>query len=538
MRAIAERLAPAFGGASGITNEGRFYCEQVGIVGYDEDMRSFYTLILLFFPMLAWAQTPGAASEPAPDTPVPGVAAPADAPNKRVFGKSDEESYEGKVVVIKVGESDLGNKQSFKFIRRTLRRAKEEGATAIVFELNTPGGYAFETQALMREMVATDIPQFTFINPMAGSAGALLAVATNEIYMAPSSVVGAAAVVNGTGEEIEKYMRAKLESFFDAQVRSIVSKRGHNIEVVRAMMLLDEENERTFGSVTVGKGELLSINAEEAVQLVEGKPLFAKAVVRSMDELLEMEGLSDVPLVTANQTAFERMAWWVKYLSPVLILIGLGAGYAEMKAPGFGVFGLFSLVAFAVFFFGNYVAGNLAGYELAAVFVAGLLLILVEIFVIPGTGVTGLLGALLVVGSLLAGMVDEIDFGDFTNDEFSGGSVLSLLSWPALSLSIGLAGGMLMIALLIRYFQMVPGMGLLTMKGQLADGPSISGSAGEGAASRVGWTGTAATDLRPAGKAEFADETLDVVTDGTFVSKGEAVRVTDEEGIRIEVRKA
>ena len=481
-------------------------------------------LLLLLTSLVAFGQTTETASD--------------EKPNKRVFGKSEEESYEGKVVHIVVGQSDLVNKQSFKFMRRTLRRAEEEGAKAVVFELDTPGGYAHETQKLMREMVDAEIPQFTFINPMAGSAGALLAVASNEIYMSPSSVVGAAAVVNGTGQEIEKYMRAKLESFFDAQMRAIVSKRGHNVELVRAMMVLDDENERVFGPVTVGKGELLSINAEEAVQEVEGKPLFAKAIVGSVEELLENEGLAGVPMVEANQTAFERVAWWVKYFSPILMLIGIGAGYAEMKAPGFGLFGLISLIAFAVFFFGNYLAGNLAGYELAAVFVLGLILIGIEVFLIPGTGIAGILGGIMVIGSLLFGMVDELDFSDFTNSEFASGSVLELLKWPAISLALGLTGSIIIVLLLMRYLGSVPGVSFLMMKEQLADGAGLVEGGDEIVEDRVGWTGAAVTDLRPAGKAEFDGQTLDVVTDGGFISKGESIRITEQEGVRIVVVKA
>jgi membrane-bound serine protease (ClpP class) len=247
-----------------------------------------------------------------------------------------------------------------------------------------------------------------------------------------------------------------------------------------------------------------------------------------------MEGL---PVVRAEPTGFEKLAWWVKYLSPVLILVGLGAAYAEMKAPGFGVGGAISLAAFSLFFFGNYAAGNMAGYELAVIFAVGILLIALEIFVIPGTGIAGIVGLLLMVGTLFFAMIDSIDLSDFGSEALSGPSFLELIAWPALSLAIGLFGGVVLAMFLMRFLPDTPLFGWLTLKQELASGAAMDEHKRDDPR-RVGWTGAAATDLRPVGKATFQGEVLDVAVEGGgFVAEGAPVRIVSEDGMGILVKE-
>ena len=214
---------------------------------------------------------------------------PPSKPEKRVFGKSGEASYKGKVVVITVGEKDLINKQAFKFWRRVIKRVNEEEARAVLFDINTPGGLAFDTaELIMVDMQKIKVPSFAFVNPKALSAGALVAAGTDSIYMHPVSTIGAAAIVNSTGAEIPEIMRAKIESAFNAFVRAVSTSKGRNPDVIRAMMIADEYYD--FGEIQVEEGDLLSLTADEAVMDFEGKPLLAKGIVGSVEELLEKEG--------------------------------------------------------------------------------------------------------------------------------------------------------------------------------------------------------------------------------------------------------
>ena len=229
--------------------------------------------------------------------------------DNRVFGKSNEESYERKIVRIVVGEEDLSVGQSFKFWERTLERAKDEGAKALIFDLDTPGGLAFPTKKLMSQLADLEIPTIAFVNPEASSAGSFIAISTDRIYMTPGSNIGSSAIVNGSGQEIDPVMRAKLESFFGSHVRYIAEKKGHRLEVIEAMMFLSEE-ERKIGDVVVGPGELLNLNSTEATQLLDDGPLLAKAELATLEEVLKAEGWSMDDVVTATPSGFERLAWW------------------------------------------------------------------------------------------------------------------------------------------------------------------------------------------------------------------------------------
>ena len=451
------------------------------------------------------------------------------------LGRSEEASYAGKVVVVKVGESDLVSKQAFKFFRRTLERVEEEKAKAVVFELDTPGGLAFETTDLMmKDLSQLTVPSYAFVNVEASSAGAFIAVATDTIYMAPLSTIGSAAVVNGTGQKMEETMRAKAESHLGSVVRSVMEEKGHSYEVMEAMMLTKVET--SFGDIaTVGKDQLLNLTASEAISDFEGKPLLAKGIAESIEDLLAQEGITDAEVVEAKMTGFEKFAFWIGSAGGLLILIGLGAGYLEMKTPGFGLGALVAIIAFSLFFFGNYVAGNLAGYETAAIFVVGVIFILLDIFLFPGTFVLGLSGVAMVLGSLLFSMVDRFTWQDWKADEVGVG-VWNVFSGPATALSIGLIGSIALFAVLMRYLPSLPFFDRYFLPATI-EGGSVVLADGEQSESRVGWTGEATTDLRPSGKALIEGKVVDVTSESSFVAEGARLRIVSEDGMRVVVKE-
>ncbi|MDP0489632.1 MAG: NfeD family protein [Verrucomicrobiota bacterium JB023] len=457
-------------------------------------------------------------------------------PKRTVFGRSQEQSYEGKVVVIEVGEKDLLNDQSFRFFRRTLNRVNDEKAKAVIFDLNTPGGQAFLTaELMMNEMSELEVPSFAFVNPKALSAGALIAMATDHIYMKPVSTIGAAGLISGTGQEIGDVERAKLESAFDAFVSSVVIGKGHNEEIARAMMF--EQRSYEFGEISVPEGELLSLRADQAVSDFEGRPLLAKGIVSSLEEILARENLQGAEVVVAEMTGFERIAYWLKFLAPILILVGLGAGYLEMKTPGFGVGAIVSACAFALFFFGNYVAGNLAGYELAAIFVLGVALILVDIFLFPGTFILGITGVVLSIGALLFSMVDRLTFEDAQQEEISIGW-LDALTLPLAFLACGLVGTVILVSFMMKYLPTIPLFNRYLLPATIDGVDSGVPAAAEAAtASLIGQQGIATTDLRPAGRAEINGQILDVTSETSFVEEGATVVVLEQSPMRIVVRE-
>lgn len=446
-----------------------------------------------------------------------------------------EEALTDKVVLIKVGENDLMNPRSFDFWKRILERANSEKARAVVFELHTPGGAAFPTVELItEEMRELDVPSFALVNNKAISAGAMIAMGTDHIYMVPNSLIGSAGIIT-MGGEMDEVTRAKAESVFDAYMQTVATDKGRNIKVIRAMMFRDEENARELGSVTVRKGALLTLTAAQAVEDIEGEPLLAKGIVKDLDALIEAEGLQDFEVVVPERSGFEKMAWTILFISPILIAVGMAAGYLEFQSPGFGVGGIVAIIAFTLFFFGNFVAGRLAGYEMLAIFVIGIALIAVEIFVLPSFGIAGLLGAGMVVISLLLSMVDLSDWDGFNTDAVDAPNLVEVLRVPIYSLFAGLVGGSVLIALLMRYVPELSFMKKLMVPATVGMGTGIIEKLESG--ERIGQAGSAETDLRPSGKAMIDGKIVDVVAEGEFVLKGERVRIIKEDGMGVVVKK-
>ena len=452
----------------------------------------------------------------------------------KVFGKSNEESYAGKVVRIEIGENSLTNGQSFKFWERILERASDEEAKGIIFDLDTPGGLAFPTEELMTKIANVGIPTVAFVNPNAISAGSFIAVSTDRIYMTPGSKIGSSGIIDGSGREIDPVRRAKLESYFGAQIRYIAKQKGYNPEVIEAMMFLSDEK-RVIGDVEVKPGSLLNLNSSEATMMMNDGPLLAQAEVTSLEEVLKAEGWNGDELVTATPTGFERLAWWIAGFSGVLILVGLGGGYLELKTPGFGIGGIICLSAFALFFFGNYMAGNMAGYELAALFVIGIALIGVEIFVIPGFGVAGITGLLLLVGAVVFSMFDGVTWQTYQWGGSEEVSFAHALRKPTMNLAIGIFGSLFLLFLMMKFLPKVSFIDKTMLPSSLGRGNGNDQEVGVGALS--GRTGIAVTDLRPNGKAEVDGTLLEVLADGVFLDKGEPVRVISDDGMGVIVKR-
>lgn len=451
--------------------------------------------------------------------------------------QAEEESMGGKVVVIPIGEDSLTNTQSFGFITRILKQAQSQQAKAIIFDLNTPGGLAWETSELMMKVLEPiKIPTYAFVNPKAMSAGALISSACDTIYMAPVSSIGAAGIIDGSGEKMDTVLRKKIESAFSAFTRSVVEEKGHDTEIIRAMMI-PSDKERKFGNVTLPKDELLTLTGKEASSPgKDGKPLLAKGIVSSIPDLLAAENIT-APVMTATPTGFERMALWIAWASPALILIGMAGFYFEMKTPGFGIGGIIAITAFGLFFFGNNVAGNLAGYEMAALFFIGAILVIVEIFIAPGIMIPGIVGIVLILISLFGGMIsgNDIDHiissGDWTADNLMDISVV-----PLSKLALGLVGGSLAIAILMRF---LPDMPLFR---KVSNATTSGGAIGEAVSSpgniSKGSIGTTVTELKPNGKASFDGVLYEVSSNEGILDKGCKVVVHEKRAFDILVNRA
>ena len=416
------------------------------------------------------------------------------------------------------------------FLRRAIKAAEAAGAGAIVIEMNTYGGRLDAAGDISGALNRTTIPTYTFINTNAGSAGSLIALATAHIYMSPVSAIGAAAPVLAGGGELSGTEKDKTLSYWSALVRSSAARNAHNPDIGEAFM--DKEKEVKIGERVVhAKGTLLTLNAQEASEVINGKPLLADGIVNSVEDLAKKAGLKGA-LVAVEPSGFERLAFWITALAPLLLLLGIICAYLEFKMPGASMPGIIAAICFALFFAGHYLAG-LAGWEVVALFVLGVVFVLVEIlFFAHSTIVFGVIGVFLMLGSLLWAMIDRYPGETF----FPSGDMLAI---PLRNLFITLVAATLVIMVLARYLPKTNLYRRFALMTTNPPGPSLAGIPREFATAldlSPGMQGTAQTTLRPSGKARFADHIVDVITEGEFVAAETPITVIQKDGMRVVVK--
>lgn len=442
---------------------------------------------------------------------------------------SPPEIKEGAVVVIPV-HGPISDAQLY-FIRRVIKQADTAQAAALILDMDTPGGALAATEKICQALLKAKMPVLSYINTNAASAGALIAMATSRIYMAPVSAIGAAAPVMGSGQEMEKTMNAKVVSYYSGYFRSVAAQHGHNPDLVDAFMNLEKEV-KIGDRVLNPKGEILTLSAQEAIEVIDGRPVLASGIAASVEELADLAGLRSKAIVRIEPSGFESLAQWITLLAPMFLLGGIIGAYLEFKSPGFGVAGFLSALCFLIFFTGHYVAG-LTGFEVVVVFFLGLILVLLELLFFPGLVLLAGLGTILMLGSLLFAMVD---FYPSQNFEFS----FDMFVVPLANLSLSLVLAMVVAALLARFLPELPLFRRLVLATSSPSGPSPEPIPQQLYSSVVqaGDEGVAFTKLRPAGKASFGAAVLDVVTDGEFVERGEKVRVLRPMGHAVVVEKS
>jgi len=443
---------------------------------------------------------------------------------------SAEAIHKGDVVVVPLhGEV---SPSLLTFIRRAVKTAESNEASAIVFDMNTYGGRLDTAAEIVNALNQIKIPTYIFVNTNAGSAGALIALATQHVYMAPVSAIGAAAPILATGEDLPSTAREKTISYWSALVRGSAIKNGHNPDVAEAFMNKDKEV-KIGDRVVHPKGAVLTLNAQEATEKINGKPLLAEGIVDSIADLTNRAGLKD-NIVRIEPTGFEQLAFWITALAPLLLLGGILGAYLEFKIPGATWPGVISAICFALFFLGHYLAG-FAGWEVVALFILGMVLVLIEIlFFAHSTIVFGVLGAFLILASLFWTMIDRYPQQPF----FPTGRQLAI---PLLNMFVALVGSVIAIALLARYLPRTSFYRRFALMDSNPPGPSLAGAPRQFATALAlvpGTQGTAITVLRPSGKARFSDHVVDVVTEGEFITPKTPVTVIQTDGMRVVVKSA
>jgi membrane-bound serine protease (ClpP class) len=411
-------------------------------------------------------------------------------------------------------------------VRRGVDEAVRNNAQAIIFEMDTPGGAVNAAEGIINVITQTDIPTYTFVENDAFSAGAIIALATKHIYMAPGSVIGAATPMMmspmGGVQEMPEEVQEKMTSAVAAMVRSAAEQGGHDKELAEAMVRADMEYS-VNGVIISEKGRLLTLTNEEAAQLVgtEQRPLLSTGTVKNIAALLETIGLADAETVTLEVTAAERLARLIAGIAPILMIIGLGGIWLEFKTPGFGIFGIAGATCLLLFFFGHHIAG-LAGMEDLLLFAVGIAFLAVELFITPGFGLMGISGLILIFLSLINAMVEHIP-GSWRPTSFSP----ETFSVPLLKVAISFFGSLALVCLAGKYLPKTKTFQGLTLE-EVSPNPA-------GNEELLGLEGVAHSDLRPGGSAYFEGRKLDVVTYGDYIPRDTPVRIVETHGNRIVV---
>ena len=393
------------------------------------------------------------------------------------------------------------------FIARAIREAEEVGARAVILELETPGGRVDAAQQIVKAVSQATIPIYAYVNAHAWSAGAMIALAADSIFMGPVSSIGAATPVDGAGVKASE----KIVSALRGEFRALAEARGFDPRIAEAMV---DESIELEGIVEEGK--LLTLTGHEAVELG-----LAAAEVSSLEDLLDRIELSEVTVQTASINWAERLVRFLSHpiVAPILLSLGTLGLIIEIKTPTFGLAGFVGLSSFAAFF-GSHLLIGLAGWEEVMLLGVGIIALGFEVFVVPGFGIAGAISILCIGGAVFLALIG------------------SLPTWGDVVRASGIVSttGIMVIASIYLLVRQLPqrGRGIFLAATDRATG-YVAAPARE---DLVGAVGVAVTDLHPSGSALIEDERLDVVAEAGFIEEGQRVRVVRSEGYRHVVKLA
>jgi membrane-bound serine protease (ClpP class) len=410
----------------------------------------------------------------------------------------------GQAVVYRIDVTGTVENGLAPYVARSLAEAAEARAAAVYLNIDTPGGRVDAAERISDAIRGATIPVYSFVNPRAFSAGALIAISADSVFMRPGAVLGAATPVDGQGTRASE----KMVSAMRAEFRAVAEQRGLDPKVAEAMV-----DERVEVPGLKREGELLTLTTAEALRAG-----YARGEVADEAALLEAVGLGGATVVQTSPNWAEVVVRFITnpLVAPLLLSLGVLGLMVEIKTGAFGLGGLLSLASLGLFFGSSFVLG-LAGWEEILLLGLGMIAIAVEVLVLPGFGVAGILGITAVAAAFVLAMMGGSP---------SGADILQALAVLGAAIVIT-------VAVAVAWLRHLPNSGRfggLFLRGGMdrAEG-FISAAPRE---DLVGRDGVALTDLRPAGTARIGSERLDVVTEGEYVAQGSPVRVIRSEGYR------
>jgi membrane-bound serine protease (ClpP class) len=443
-----------------------------------------------------------------------------------VFGQSDE-----KKLVYKLNIKKDITPGIWRQTKQAFEAADSLGADLFLIHMNTYGGTVLDADSIRTRILQSKIPVVVFVDNNAASAGALISIAADSIYMRPGGSIGAATVVNQTGtpmpDKYQSYMRSTMRSTAEAQGKVAVVENGDTIYKWRRDPLIAEAmvDPSVYIKGIIDTGKVLTFTPLEAMQ--HG---YCEGLAENVGEVLQKLGMENAVITEYSPSWIERIIGFLVHpvFSGLLIMGIIGGIYFEMQTPGIGFPLGIAIVAALLYFAPLYLEGLAEHWEIL-IFIAGIILIIVEIFVLPGFGVSGVIGLILAFTGLTLSLIDNVVF-DFQHVNmgrigvavmtvFAGVSAGFLLSLWAGSRVFGADHGPFR-ALTLQSVQNVDE-GFVSIDNSLL--------------LLRGKTGIASTVLRPGGKVEIEGEIYDAVTMGDFIDRGKPVRVIKVEATQLYV---
>ena len=406
-------------------------------------------------------------------------------------------------------------------------------ADLFLIHINTYGGTVVDADSIRTRILNSKIPVVVFIDNNAASAGALISIACDRIYMRSGASIGAATVVSQTGDKMpdkyQSYMRATMRSTAEAHGKdTIISGKDTTYRWKRDPKIAEAMvDERIYIPNVIDSGKILTFTPEEAM-----KNGYCEGICESVNEVLKKNGMENARIVEYKPTALERFIGFMvnPIVSGILIMMILGGIYFEMQSPGIGFALLVAIVGAVLYFSPLYLEGLAANWEIL-MFVVGLILIALEIFVFPGFGLTGISGITLTFSGLVLSLLKNVNF---SFDEVNNNDLLIALGTVSFGTVFGIG---LAIYLSQKMFAAESGrFSHLSLKevlslesGYLGVDPKLHQLKGK--------KGIAVTTLRPSGKINIEGKNYDAMAEAGMIDKGTIVVVVRVEAAQLYVEE-
>jgi len=402
-------------------------------------------------------------------------------------------------------------------MQQAFEEANEWDADLILLHMNTYGGMVTHADSMRTKILNSKIPVWVFIDNNAASAGALISIACDSIYMRKGANIGAATVVNQTGEQ----MPDKYQSYMRSTMRSTAEAKGRNPEIAQAMVDASLAVDGVSDS-----GKVITFTASEA--MTHG---FCEGMHESVDEVLKQNGFPEYEVKTYEVSELETFIGWMinPAVSGVLIMIIIGGIYFELQSPGIGFPIAASVIAALLYFTPLYLEGLAENWEII-IFLVGIVLVAVEVFVLPGFGVAGIAGIAFIMSSLILSLINNVGF-DF---EMTMPTQIINAFLTVLLATVGGFFGSIYLAQKFVTTSMMSSMVLSSVQKKEDGFVGVDAKEHE----MIGKQGITFTILRPSGKVEIDGDIYDATALTGYIDKGQSIQVVKYETAQLFVRKA